>query len=283
MHNIYNDYYKQLKDIGYDPVPLYPGKKHPGLRGWQDSEFPPSPRWRGWGVCHRTHFIGALDVDITDERLAERVWRWAQRELGVELKRIGKAPKWATLVWNEYGGKVAKSFAGGHKIEFLGDGQQLVFFGVHPDTKQPYEWVEGDPFDPPDLPVIDVDTAEWVINEAQRICGLEPLGPMTRSSSGGSFKAWEEQRSEYIRGNGLRRDVVAEGLGKRGLVVKNKGDGKYELECPWGSEHGTGNKQGAVYYSPVGMHRPRFICLHQTCRSNNRNYEGLIEWLENHR
>ena len=27
-----------------------------------------------------------------------------------------------------------------HKIEVLGDGQQFICFGIHPDTQEPYTW-----------------------------------------------------------------------------------------------------------------------------------------------
>src|SRR5262249_32771734 len=38
-----------------------------------------------------------------------------------------------------------KADAKPEKIEFLGDGQQLVVAGIHPDTKQPYRWHGGEP------------------------------------------------------------------------------------------------------------------------------------------
>ena len=31
------------------------------------------------------------------------------------------------------------------KIELLCDGQQLVAFGIHPDTRKPYRWIGGEP------------------------------------------------------------------------------------------------------------------------------------------
>jgi hypothetical protein len=34
-------------------------------------------------------------------------------------------------------------------LEFLGDGQQLAAFGIHPDTGNPYEWPNGEPGDVP--------------------------------------------------------------------------------------------------------------------------------------
>ena len=27
-----------------------------------------------------------------------------------------------------------------HKVEVLGEGQQFVAFGIHPDTRKPYRW-----------------------------------------------------------------------------------------------------------------------------------------------
>ena len=45
----------------------------------------------------------------------------------------------------------------GAKVEFLGLGQQFVAFGIHPDTGQPYRWVDDTPLDVPfeALPLVD--------------------------------------------------------------------------------------------------------------------------------
>src|SRR5512147_3183220 len=42
------------------------------------------------------------------------------------------------------------------KVEALADGQQFVAFAVHPDTKQPYRWLDSNPLDVPftALPVV---------------------------------------------------------------------------------------------------------------------------------
>src|SRR5262249_22494746 len=53
-----------------------------------------------------------------------------------------------------------------HKIEILGDGQQLVYAGIHPDTKQPYVWHGGDPskVKRSELPDVSGDEAEKYLN-----------------------------------------------------------------------------------------------------------------------
>src|SRR5262249_48830073 len=53
------------------------------------------------------------------------------------------------------------------KIEFLGDGQQLVVAGIHPDTKQPYRWHGGElgRIRRDDLPLITADEARALVEE----------------------------------------------------------------------------------------------------------------------
>ena len=68
-------------------------------------------------------------------------------ESGYVLVRIGRAPKRAFLFRTiEPFSKIVINFVarnGGEpeKLEFLGDGQQVVVAGIHPDTRQPYRLV----------------------------------------------------------------------------------------------------------------------------------------------
>jgi hypothetical protein len=54
-----------------------------------------------------------------------------------------------------------------HKIEILGDGQQLAAFGIHPDTKQPYRWTPCDPtkLASRDLPPLCEDAAKCFLED----------------------------------------------------------------------------------------------------------------------
>ena len=41
--------------------------------------------------------------------------------------------------------KITILFDEGEKLEFLGDGQQFIAAGIHPDTRQPYTWGNDKP------------------------------------------------------------------------------------------------------------------------------------------
>ena len=71
-------------------------------------------------------------------------------EKGYILLRIGKAPKRAILFRTDAPFKKIQEFlispdGSKEKIELLGDGQQLIVDGIHPDTGKPYAWFGGKP------------------------------------------------------------------------------------------------------------------------------------------
>ena len=75
------------------------------------------------------------------------------------LRRVGKAPKCAFLfktdepfdkllvgLWPPGKSRPEKLGDCKHRIEILGSGQQVVVDGIHPDTKLPYAWMDGEPW-----------------------------------------------------------------------------------------------------------------------------------------
>jgi hypothetical protein len=142
----------RLRAGGYHPLPCE--GKAPPIKGWQtkfDSNDDEIRLWdRTWHLAGNTglltKFVPALDIDITDPAAAEAVEALAREhfeERGYFLVRIGRAPKRAVLLrTDEPFDKVVRVFTapngGEHKIEILGDGQQVVAFGIHPDTHQLY-------------------------------------------------------------------------------------------------------------------------------------------------
>src|SRR5262245_45004262 len=159
----------QLRAAGYCPIPLY-GKAPPafgynnttkGLARWQQlQDVTPEQieMWeRTWPDAGNTGLLTrhtpTLDLDILNEEAAraiENLTRNLYEERGRILVRIGKAPKRAIpFRTDEPFAKIAANVVAPNgrieKIEFLGDGQQVVVFGIHPETKQPYEWHGGAP------------------------------------------------------------------------------------------------------------------------------------------
>ena len=145
---------------GYVPVPLFaqhpdPGRlKTPCVVGWNAPDYQPKiddwTRDKATGLrCRET---GAIDIDITNEKLCEAVAAEVCRVLGVHgslLFRVGRAPKLLIpLRWDGNALKKTKldiTAPDGthHIVEILGDGQQFAAYQLHPGTGKPYEWRDG--------------------------------------------------------------------------------------------------------------------------------------------
>ena len=114
---------------------------------------------RGWTAKHGDLNTGlclgevvAIDIDIDDQHLADEVHRLVTAHLGEsQFLRFGRRPRRALLyridrLWAENaftGGDVGSAETG--KVQFLGPGSQLVIYGTHPITQQPYEWPSMSP------------------------------------------------------------------------------------------------------------------------------------------
>ena len=168
MTNTTTDLRLQLLNAGYTPVPCQGKKVH--LLEWTSvaidaaeiERWEKKQHWDNTGI--RTQYTPAFDIDITDDAAADAVAEKVQKKFedhGQILVRTGKAPKRAIPFRTDQPFlKITRDFIAPNgseqKIEFLGEGQQFVAFGIHPDTEQPYRWHGGDPSTVPlaDLPYI---------------------------------------------------------------------------------------------------------------------------------
>ena len=144
-----------LVDHGFPILPIQPGTKKPGMyrsRAWHD--YPNWTRhcerdttdnevsvWADWpeaGIGIAAGRVIGIDIDVVQpESLALEIEALAKRMLGdTPAVRIGRAPK-RLLVY-----RAAQPFKGFKfpPIEVLGQGQQFLAYGVHPDTGNPYYW-----------------------------------------------------------------------------------------------------------------------------------------------
>src|SRR5262249_43946909 len=123
-----------------------------------------------------TFNMPTLDADILDEAAAkacEEFVRDRYEDAGHVLTRVGKPPKFAIPFRTEEPFKkivvnlIAPDGSEGQKIEFLADGEQVVVAGIHPETKEPYRWLNGKPGDVKheDLPYIREDEAHALVDE----------------------------------------------------------------------------------------------------------------------
>jgi hypothetical protein len=147
-----------LLGAGYHLVPV--NGKVPPIPGWQDILATPTiidkwidqyPDAMSTGLL--TKSTPAIDIDIMHPDAAVAVEELAREQFeegGYFLVRIGKPPKRAVLLrTDEPFKKIVRTFRCPNgdqaKIEILGDGQQIVAAGIHPDTLKPYVWHGGEP------------------------------------------------------------------------------------------------------------------------------------------
>ena len=175
-------YRKSLLASGYSPVPV--NGKRIQLSDWQNIRATNAiiETWAttrtdhlNTGVlCRDTPFV---DIDVTDEEVAESIEALLESEIEKSAVRIGRPPKRAIPFRTDTPfKKIATQFKAPnglvHKVEILGDGQQIVVNGTHPDTHQPYRWHGGEPglkLKREDLPLLTAETAAAFIAAAAKI------------------------------------------------------------------------------------------------------------------
>src|SRR5262245_9403696 len=91
----------------------------------------------------RTRRTPAVDIDVRDPVIAEQLESVLRASFPAALVRFGMPPKRLIPFRCETPfKKLAVSFKSPddvtHKVEVLGDGQQFIAEGIHPDTGQPY-------------------------------------------------------------------------------------------------------------------------------------------------
>ena len=162
-------------------IPTVHGGKNPCIDEWEKrAANPPDEhelaRWaslypnagNGYVYGGSEHALG-VDLDFLDEEKANRALARTKAILGPSpLRRIGCYPK-RLLLYGYKGPPLPGKNFGGFEL-FYATGQ-TIFFGLHPDTGRPYEWVIGDPREigPSDLPEV---SNEQIL---ELIAALRPL------------------------------------------------------------------------------------------------------------
>lgn len=189
-----------------DPNPLYStAGKAPFMKDWPIVAAQATEATiEGWATRPRNHgntgllcgeLVG-LDLDISVPHLAEQITRMAEAILGpTPLVRVGKAPKSLRCYRAETPmpkietaelvlpcGTVAQ-------VEAMGDGQQVVAFGTHPVTMQPYRW-QG--VGPDTVPLADLPT----LAEAPLRSFLAAAEAVLRAAGGRTKKEIEKAEKE---------------------------------------------------------------------------------------
>jgi hypothetical protein len=203
------------------------------MGGWQNLEDVSSEQIDGWtrdwpdaintGIL--TKHTPALDADILNEeaaRACEDLVRERFEERGAVLVRIGKPPKRAVLFraevpFSKILANVTAPNGAAEKIEFLGAGQQLACFGIHPDTKAPYRWHGGEPgsIRRDDLPLITADEARALVADLAELL-VRDFGytrPAKRKGAGSaqasSDATWADLFNNIHEGQSLHDSLCA--------------------------------------------------------------------------
>jgi hypothetical protein len=185
---------------GYRPVPKWnpgavdhngepiknAGKASKGA-GWREAALENPPRWvrlrpesNALGTGFLTGELVTVDVDVDDRELADQVVAMVEARAGrTVLVRQGRAPKLA-LCYRAAGNKPYKSLRSaelvlpdGRKVmlEVLADGHSLTADAIHPDTGEPYRWLDQHPLDVPlcDLGELSEARARDLAEEAEQM------------------------------------------------------------------------------------------------------------------
>lgn len=149
----FKDHAAQLAANRWPVVPLGAGIKYPTIKEWQEFRYSKGveKKFPKEGIGLLTQRMPAVDIDVRKKPLADELQKLAEKMLGPAPVRVGKAPKRALIYRTELAPfkKLEFSFRlktdapddKPHKIEILADGQQVVAYGIHPDTKKEYQWV----------------------------------------------------------------------------------------------------------------------------------------------
>lgn len=213
---------------GYSVLPIEKGSKAVLIPGWRDihadeamvMRWIDSKRYDNIGI--NTRHTPAVDIDVYDDDMAEQMEQFILDKIADAPVRVGQAPKRLLLfrtnkpfrkmssTWSDKNGRV-------HKIEILGDGQQFVAFGIHPDTKRPYQWTSLD--DPSnvgadDLPLLTVELVKKILDHFDKICESEGWKRVSRADhvSGSATEGDDDALLTYKRVLSISEETITEAL-----------------------------------------------------------------------
>jgi hypothetical protein len=218
---------QQLRASGYSPIPVE--GKNPGLGGWQKLHNIDDQTIATWAVEHPekvntgllTRYMPTLDIDILDPDAAyaiEKLVRGRFQDQGAIVVRTGRAPKRAVLFHTaEPFNKITVNLVApdgdtSQKLELLCDGQQVVGFGIHPDTGKPYTWqgINGALPALKELPAITEEEARQLVNDAAALlCEKFDYTRKKRSTGDGQSSAedWSTLYANILTGADLHASI----------------------------------------------------------------------------
>ena len=175
------DIAERLLDHGYVPLPVVAGEKRPAINDWNNVSYENSPDLLESNCSkHPNASTGILlgdvcviDIDVLDTEVAHGCRSIVTTKLGDAPCRFGKYPK-SALFFRVQGASFKKLATKSHtingdkaQVEIHCDGQQMVVFGTHPDTQNPYYWSDESLLDVPisELPAITEAEAKALLKD----------------------------------------------------------------------------------------------------------------------
>jgi hypothetical protein len=220
-----------------------------GLKGWQERVITPDmvTQWSTdprLSMCLRMgpkSGVYAIDVDVTDPALAERIAAAIEAKLGVKLPRRDRSDSSKFMLLLRCAASMRKRIITvraqpPQRVEMLGEGQQAVMAGCHP-SGAPYEWRDGMPYEIPTLSLEQVEAAWSALT--QEFATAADARTTDRSEYDGQTEALtsiDEPTRKSLRDALAFPAMLQEAASndfwsKCGYALKSLGDTGYELWC----------------------------------------------------
>lgn len=264
----------KMRDKGKVPSIYNRDKEVVGMSEWTRRETTEVDieRWArqaDYGICIQTREVRALDIDVTDPLLADRIrvrielllgmnmptrYRDNSSKILIAFRLKGNMPKRVIRVTE----KVLNIATGAtiqpaQIIEFLATGQQFVACGTHSSGAR-LKWYWADHADFPEI-TLDQFNDLWAALEKEFACAPSSVGNIRKR--GDHFEAPDELTPKLI---------------DKGLVLGEGSDGQLFIECPWKDGHSMDSGVTETAYFPRGTggyELGHFVCMHAGCKSHS--------------
>jgi len=249
----------KMRDIGKTPSRYNSERQVVGIPQWTDNQSTDRDvaRWQrdnDLGICLQTRLVRAIDIDVQDPVLAQKIRDAVELMVGeLPMRHRGNSSKCllAFRLEGTYTKRVLRTAHG--PIEFLANGQQFIAVGTHPSGAR-YEWAGGLPDEIPYLTGAEFE-AVWSALEAEfAIAATVTRGPGAKPTA---------QRAAVDAD-----DDVLTFLERTGWVKSFDTQGRAHITCPWEAEHSGESSESATTYFPKGVggfEQGHFRCLHAHC------------------
>lgn len=205
-----------------------------------------------YGICLQTRHVRALDIDVDDAALVEKITARVKEffDDGFALRTRPNSGKclFAFTLDGEYPKR--KLQVEGGIIEFLGNGQQFIAAGTH-TSGVPYEW-----------------NCNPLSFEPLSANKFEALWYALEDEFATSSHSSTALRNKRDGSEGVVTDERVKQLDLMGLVREYGMEGQAFIECPFKAEHTTDNGISSTAYFPAGSRgyeQGHFVCLHAHC------------------